>query len=171
MRPITPQLLIIAVAAAGVGCGGGSSGPVPPPPPPPTVQSVTVSPSSANLASIGETTTLTAQVALSNGSSGSQVPTWSTSNANVATVSSGTVTAVGNGNATITAAVGEKNGTAAITVNQVAASARVEPADTVIKGPFQLRGAVLDARGNPIAGSEIHWVSSRRSTWSMDRAI
>lgn len=77
---------------AAVGCKKTPTEPAPPPPPPPTVQSVSVSPETATLASIGETTTLTAQVRLSNGSTGTQVPTWNSSNPAVATGSSGTVT-------------------------------------------------------------------------------
>ncbi len=131
--------------------------PPPPPPPAPTVQSVTVSPAQATLASLGETTALTAEVRLSNGSVGSQAVTWSTNAAAVATVNAGTVTAVANGQATITAAVGAVTGTAAITVAQAVASVRLLPGDTVIKSTAQLRGAALDARGNPIATAALQW--------------
>jgi hypothetical protein len=147
---------ILAVAA--VGCKKSTTGPTPPPPPPPpTVSSIVVSPQTATLTSVGETTALSAEVRLSNGSVGNQTPTWSTNSATVATVTGGTVTAVGNGQATITATVGTVNGTATITVAQAVASVRILPADTVIKSAAQLRGAALDARGNVIPGAALLW--------------
>jgi hypothetical protein len=147
---------ILAVAA--VGCKKSTTGPTPPPPPPPpTVSSIVVSPQTATLTSFGETTALSAEVRLSNGSVGNQTPTWSTNSGTVATVAGGTVTAVGNGQATITATVGTVSGTATITVAQAAASVRILPADTVIKSAAQLRGAALDARGNEIAGAALQW--------------
>ncbi len=121
----------------------------------PTVQTVTVSPSTATLASLGETTALTAEVRLSNGALGSQAPTWTSSNPAVATVSGGTVTAVANGTATISAAVGAVSGTATITVAQVVTSVRLLPIDTLIKSAAQLRGAALDARGNVVANAPL----------------
>lgn len=123
----------------------------------PTVTSVTVTPATATLVSLGATTSLTAVVGMSNGSTGTQTPTWSSSNPAVATVVNGTVTAVSNGTATISATVGAVVGTAAITVAQAVASVRVLPTDTVIKSSAQLRGAALDARGNVIAGAALQW--------------
>ncbi len=151
LRPFALGMLVIAAA----GCKKTPT--EPPPPPPPTVQSVAVSPESETLASLGEATTFTAEVRLSNGSVGTQTPTWNSSNPAVATVASGTVTAVGNGQTTISAVVGSASGSATVTVAQVVASVRLLPADTVIKGPAQLRGAALDARGNPVAGAALQW--------------
>jgi uncharacterized protein YjdB len=123
----------------------------------PTVQTVTVSPSTATLPSLGATTALTAEVRMSNGALGTQTPTWTSSNPAVATVSGGTVTAVANGTTTITATVGLVTGTAAITVAQVVTSVRLLPTDTVIKSAAQLRGAALDARGNVVANAALQW--------------
>ena len=125
----------------------------------PVVQSITLTPPAATLVSLGETTRLTAEVRMSNGTVGTQTPTWSTSNASVATVNGGTVTAVSNGTATITAAVGTVTASATITVAQAIASVRVLPTDTVVKSPAQLRGAALDARGNVIAGAALQWTT------------
>ena len=125
----------------------------------PVVQTVTVSPSTATLVSLGATTALTAEVRLSNGALGTQTPTWTSSNPAVATVSGGTVTAVANGTATITAAVGAVSGTAAITVSQVVTSVRLLPTDTVIKSAAQLRGAALDARGNVVLNTPLQWTA------------
>ncbi|MFN0178035.1 MAG: Ig-like domain-containing protein [Gemmatimonadales bacterium] len=145
-------------AVAVVGCKKDATGPTPPPPPPPpTVSSVVVSPQTATLVSLGETTTLSAEVRLSNGAVGTQTPTWSTNSASVATVAGGTVTAVGNGQATITATVGTVSGTAVVTVAQAVASVRILPGDTVIKSAAQLRGAALDARGNVITAAPLQW--------------
>lgn len=89
----------------------------------PTVNSVTVSPTSATL-DINDTQQLTATVNATPASADKTV-TWSTSDANVATVSTdGLVTAVAQGTATITATSNldnTKSATCAITVNPPAA--------------------------------------------------
>ncbi len=125
----------------------------------PTVQTVSVSPSTATLESLGATTVLTAEVRMSNGALGTQTPTWSSSNPAIATVNGGTVTAIANGTATITAAVGAVSGTATITVSQVVASVRLLPTDTLIRGAAQLRGAALDARGNVVTNAALQWTA------------
>ena len=78
---------------------------------------VTLSPTSLSFTSIGATSTLTATVKDQNGAtmSGATV-TWTTSNASVATVSSGVVTSVAAGTATITATSGSASATASVTV-------------------------------------------------------
>jgi uncharacterized protein YjdB len=65
------------------------------------VTGITISPATLTLTSVGATGTLTATVTPSNATNKSV--TWTTSNANFATVSAGTVTAVAVGRATITA--------------------------------------------------------------------
>ena len=80
--------------------------------------SVSLNKSSATLTSKGSTTTLTATVSPSNATN--KKVTWKSSNTSVATVnSSGVVTAVGNGTATITAttASGGKTATCKVTVS------------------------------------------------------
>jgi len=79
------------------------------------VTGVTLDQTSLNL-TVGVTATLTATVAPSTATN--KAVTWSSSNANVATVNSGTVTAVAIGNATITVttADGGKTATCAVTV-------------------------------------------------------
>ena len=88
------------------------------PPPPPVVTTVTVSPTTAAV-NVGATTGLTATVKDQNGNvMTGQTVTWSTNNAPVATVnSSGVVTGVSGGSATITATSSGKSGTSSITVN------------------------------------------------------
>lgn len=150
-RPLVLAALVL------VACKGGKESSGPAPTPTPTVQSITVSPATATLASIGATATLAAEVRLSDGSVGTQSVSWTSSAPNVASVAGGVVTAVANGQATITAAIGNVSGTATMTVAQAVASMRLLPADTVIKGAATLRASALDARGNPIAGQAVQW--------------
>ena len=80
--------------------------------------SIVIEPSSATLMSLGETVQFRASVLDANGQAVEDaVVTWSSSDDNVATVSShGLVTAVSNGTATITARSGSVSSTAAVTV-------------------------------------------------------
>ena len=84
---------------------------------PPAAASVAVSPGATTL-TVGDSTTLTATVKDGSGNVISGAPvTWSSDNTAAATVStSGVVTAVGAGSATITAKSGNASGTAAILV-------------------------------------------------------
>ena len=78
-------------------------------PAPVRVNSVTINPSTVKLTSKGQTAQLSASVLPSNAENKSIV--WSTSNASVATIdNNGTVTAIANGNATITAAALDGSG-------------------------------------------------------------
>ena len=97
--------------------------PTPTPTPDPTpsvvkVSSVSLNQSSLNLTQKGQTARLSATVSPSNATNKSI--NWSSSNNNVATVSNGVVTAVGNGSATITATAADGSGKRAscsVTVN------------------------------------------------------
>ena len=80
---------------------------------PTEVSSITLDKSSASL-KVGETVTLTATVNPSDATD--KTVTWTTSDATVATVSNGVVTAKKLGTATITAKAGEKTATCSITV-------------------------------------------------------
>lgn len=77
------------------------------------VTSVTVSPKTLDL-EVGQTGTLTATVNPANATD--KTVTWTTSNAKVATVANGVVTAVAKGTATITATAGGKTATCTVTV-------------------------------------------------------
>ena len=82
------------------------------------VSSVSLNPSSLSLTKKGQTAQLSASVSPSNATNKSI--NWSSSNNNVATVSNGMVTAVGNGSATITATAADGSGKRAscsVTVN------------------------------------------------------
>ena len=79
----------------------------------PVTTKITLNTSSVTLNGIGSTTTLRATVTPSNSSQG---VSWTSSNNGVATVSGGTVKAVGAGNATITATSGSKSVSASVKV-------------------------------------------------------
>ncbi|MFN8574499.1 MAG: Ig-like domain-containing protein [Gemmatimonadaceae bacterium] len=108
-------LILCGLVACG---GGGSDGSTNPPPPDNTVATVTVSPGTSGLTE-GDSVDLTATPKNAAGSSiGGKSVTWSSSATAVASVSSsGRVTAVQVGAATITATVDGKSGTAQITVS------------------------------------------------------
>ena len=127
------------------------------------VATVTVKPSPLSM-SVGQTTQLTdtlrdAQGNVLNG----RVVTWSTSNPNIATVSSqGTVTAVAQGTATITATSEGAVGTAALSVSNVAVgSVTVQPQSPSIQQGFnvQLSATVRDVNGVIVTDRVITWSS------------
>lgn len=99
-------------------------------PPPPVVTTVTVAPGSASIA-VGATAALQATVRDAQGNvMTGQTVTWSTSNAAAATVnSSGVVSGVSAGTATITATSSGKSGTSSVTVT---ASAPPPPGATLL---------------------------------------
>jgi len=105
--------------ASGCGGGGGSSTPTTPTQPAATVNSVTVSGSTSTLTAKGQTCQLKATANMSNQTTQdvTSQATWQSDNSGIASVSSGgLVTAVGNGEATITATYSGKNGTAKMKV-------------------------------------------------------
>lgn len=114
------RFIVLLALVAACGGGGDDNGGTNPPPPSSTVASVDVSPATASLM-VPETIQLTAtpKDASGNAMAGKSV-TWTTSAGNVATVSSsGLVTSVAAGTATITATVEGRSGSAAITVAQL----------------------------------------------------
>ncbi len=115
---IVRTLVLVAVT----GCGGGDVGPVTPSDPPvPTT--ISIQPGSATLTYITQTTPFSANVRDQYGSSMAVTVTWSSSEETVFTVdASGTVTAAGNGSATLQASTGALNATADVTVQQTAAT-------------------------------------------------
>lgn len=117
--PTSAALLLTLAACGGGGTSPNPPGPPPPPPPPPPapVASVVVSPSTASLVPT-QTQTLTAATkdAAGNDLAGRTI-TWASSANTVASVStSGLVTAVGPGSATISATSEGQSGSAVITV-------------------------------------------------------
>jgi hypothetical protein len=128
-----------------------------------SVAKVTITPPTATIAP-GGTVQLQAATLDAGGATltGREVAWSSTDNA-VATVSStGLVTGVGGGSATITAGSEGKSGTAAIVVQIPVASVVVEPAEAGLapSETVQLAAVALDAEGNELTDRELSWSSS-----------
>ena len=128
------------------------------------VMTVTVAPASASVL-VGQLLVLSATTADSAGNVLSGRPvTWSSSNTTVATVSStGLLTGVASGAATITATSEGKSGTAEVTVTVApVATVTVSPGapSVAIGGTAQLTAALRDANGNPLSGRTVTWATS-----------
>ena len=156
---------MLAVVAFAAGCGDGDSTTAPPTPEPARPATLTVSPATAELIALGATEQLSAEVRDQNSSvmAGATV-TWSSGSASVATVDGmGLVTAVGNGEATITASTGSASGSAVVTVMQSVVSVEVSPSVdelTVLGATVQLTAEAFDENGHAVAGAEFSWESS-----------
>ena len=148
MRNILSSLTLVAT----IGCGGMD---------PPVATTLTVNPEEALLVSVGETVLLTAEIEDQYGDpmEGEEV-TWASNNEQFATVSDGTVTAVADGTASITATLGTLAGTATVTIDQRAHTLSVIP-DSVLLGAAgddaQMSIEALDARGNVIERPAATW--------------
>ena len=133
------------------------------------VAAVTVSPASASVTA-GQTVQLTATPKDANGNAlTGRTITWTSGNTSVATVSSsGLVSGLAAGSATITATSEGKSGTAAITVTAVTvpvASVTVSPASASVPAgqTAQLTATPKDSSGNTLTGRTITWASSNTS--------
>src|SRR6266702_4242825 len=131
------------------------------------VASVDVSPAAAAL-QVGQTVQLAATPRDTSGNPLSgRVVTWASSNTAVAPVTtSGLVTAIAVGSATITATSEGKTGTAAVAVANVpVASVAVTPASATLQAgqTVQLAATPKDANGNALSGRVIGWSSSNPS--------
>ncbi|MCY3809034.1 MAG: Ig-like domain-containing protein, partial [Gemmatimonadetes bacterium] len=150
MRAVLSSLALIAV----VGCGAD----------PPVATTLTVTPKEALLVSLGETVLLTVQIGDQYGDPMvGEAVTWASDRSGIATVSGGTVTAVANGTAVVTATVGQLTGTATVAVAQRARTVFVTP-DRVLLGPpgeeAQMTFEALDSRGNVIEQPSATWTSA-----------
>lgn len=140
---------------------------------PTQVQSVAVTPATATLTSLGATVKLTAAAHDADGGtlSGKTI-SWSTSDQEIATVdASGTVTAVENGVASITATTDGVRGTAQVTVSQAASTFTLnhDAAEFIAIGQsFRIYPTAQDANGNVIWRPTITWVSSDADVVTVD---
>ena len=178
VRQLRIFLLAAAVLAGMIwasGCGDGATEPpVPvPPPAPPRPTTVSVTPGTAQLAALGATVQLAAQVHDQNGQVmvGPTV-TWASSATSVATVSSGgLVTAAGNGTASVTATVGSASGTAEITVTQEVRSVAVSPQTATLQAvgdTLRLSAEPRDANGHPVTSASVVWRSDDDAVAAVD---
>ncbi len=167
---------IASVSAAGLVTGvsagsatlsatsGGKSGTATVTVTPVPVAAVSVTPATATLA-VGGTVQLTATPQDSAGNPlSARTVAWSTSSSGVATVStSGLVTGIAAGSATITATSGGKSGTATVTVSLVpVATVSVTPAAATVAvgGTVQLAATPRDSAGNPLSARTVTWSTS-----------
>ncbi|MFN8668162.1 MAG: Ig-like domain-containing protein [Gemmatimonadaceae bacterium] len=156
---------IVAVTAAifASACGGGSESAGPTPPPAASVASVTVTPDAAQLLPAQTSQlTATARDASGNALAGRTID-WSSSASGVASVStSGLVTAVTAGSATITATSEGKSGSAVITVLAPVASVSLDVTTATLApaGTLQLTATPREAGGGALAGRAVAWSSS-----------
>ena len=163
-RTLVRLATLLAAVALAKGCGDGEDPSGPPPPEPARPATVAVSPATIELAALGATEQLSAEVRDQNGNvmTGAAVA-WSSGSAAVATVSaSGLVTAAGNGTAMITATAGSTSGSATVTVAQQVSVVTVSPsADTLVAlgDTLRLTATATDANGNAVAGAEFAWTS------------
>ena len=167
--PALARLTALLAATFFVACGDGATAP---PPDALRATTITVNPATADLAALGATVQLSAQVRDQNGQAmtGATV-TWASSATAVAAVSaSGLVTAVANGSATITATSGSASGSAAVTVAQTVSRVAVSPvADTLVAGDtLRFSAVAADANGHPVVGVEFQWTSSDTAVAGVD---
>ena len=183
-KSATVQVTVTAAPASGgttpPTTGGGSTPTTPTPPttpaqpatPAPTTARVDVAPGTASLL-VGRTQQLTATARDAAGAARTgRTFAWTSSASGVATVnSSGLVTAVGPGTATITARADGVTGTATITVTGPAPVARVEVTPTGVKlfeedddGPQTavLTATLFDAGNSSLAGRSCSWSGGKR---------
>ncbi|WP_419164549.1 leucine-rich repeat domain-containing protein [Candidatus Palauibacter sp.] len=158
-------LLLVLLTTVSCGDDDPVAPPPPPPPPPPVATSITVSPATAMIFSLGETTQLTAQVLDQNGQvMPGAVVAWTSGDASVVTVdATGLAAAVGNGTASVTATSGSATGAATVTVSQAAAEVRVSPAEGMLGAlgdTLRLSAEAVDANGNAVPGAAFTWTSS-----------
>jgi uncharacterized protein YjdB len=135
------------------------------------VASVSVTPGSASL-TVGGTVQLSAVPRDAQGNALSTAVTWQSGTPAVATVSSsGRVTAVAVGTATITAASGGRSGTATITVSAVPVAAvevTLDRAALLVGESAQATAVVRDAGGAALSGRPVTWTSSAPAVATVD---
>lgn len=140
----------------------------------PLAASVEVSATLQLLRSIGEQTTVIAQVRDAAGATISKPVTWTSSDPGVVTVSGGgTVAATGNGEADIVARVDQAADTVRITVAQVVASLSLSGPDTLFNPgvPARYSASATDARGNPYTLVPLVWATSDPSVATVEPGL
>ena len=169
-RPrLRTTILVLALLTAGCGDGGTE----PAPAEPRRATTLTVTPATAELTALGASVQLSAQVLDQIGQAmAAAVVNWSSSGALAVTVdASGLVTAVANGQATITASAGGAAGTAMVTVAQAPDSVAVLPGEATIAAlgdTLRLTAEAFDANGRAVAGAEFEWASSDDAVATVD---
>jgi alpha-tubulin suppressor-like RCC1 family protein/pimeloyl-ACP methyl ester carboxylesterase len=162
-----PLALLALCALWSTACGGDNVTEPSQNQPEPVVATIEITPQNDTLTAFGETRQL---VAVAKDAAGGVLTgktlSWTSSDGAVADVdSTGLVTARGEGNTTITAAVAGVSGSATLTVVQVASglSVQVQPSDAESGAPFPVQPVVelIDASGNRIAQDDSTIVTAR----------
>ncbi|HET9133068.1 MAG TPA: choice-of-anchor B family protein [Gemmatimonadales bacterium] len=161
-----PKAALSALAVLLVAACGSDAAPTPAPTPDNVVASVTIDgPTALTFQTLGRTRTLaaTARNAAGDAVSGATI-TWTRSSTSVVSVGSdGTVTALANGTATVTANVLGKTASVEVTVAQVPAGLTLtSPSQTLsqVGAATQLTATVTDSNQRAIPGQAITWESS-----------
>ena len=136
---------------------------------------VDVSPSADTFPALGDTVRLTAEPFDANGNAVVDADLeWSSTDQAVAAVdSTGLVTAIGNGSASITATVGDASGAAEITVSQVLVGVGIVPANKTLFAlgdTVRLMAAGRDANGNAMGSFSFTWSSENEAVATVDAA-
>ncbi len=134
---------------------------------------VRVLPAADTLVALEDTVRLSAEAFDANGHTVANVEfTWASADESVVAVDpSGLATAVGRGNASVTAVTGELSGSAAVTVEQRPFSVRVSPeVDTLVAldDTVRLSAEAFDANGHTVENAEFTWVSADESVITVD---
>lgn len=131
------------------------------------VESITLSKTTLSLKK-GESETLTATVTPDNATD--KTVTWSTSNAEVATVENGKVTAVKSGTATITAKAGEESASCAVTVTTPVQSVTLDQTSVTLEEGKTLK---ITATINPADADDkdITWSTSNAAVASVENGV
>ena len=141
----------------------------------PIPSSVSVAPATVALSALGDTVRLTAQVRDQNGElMGEVAVTWSSGAPATATVDAmGLVTAVSNGNATITAQAGSVAASAAVAVHQAPAALTLAPDSLTFEAvgdTATIVATVSDANGRAIESAQVAWASADTTVVTVDAA-
>ena len=152
-----PRLVALCLVAASLAACGSDTSTTPPPAP--EVASVTL-PATISV-QVGATAIIVATVRNTDGVALTGQPlTWSSGNAAVATVSSGVVTAVAVGTASITATSSNgKSGSTIVTVVNTPASVTIIRSGSyiLVGDTLQLSAVVQDAAGHTVSGASPTW--------------
>ena len=164
--------LIIAFALLAFSSCGESPTTTPPAPPAARPTTVEVTPAASELTAIGASVQLNVRILDQRGQpmTGLTV-TWATDDAAIAIVdSTGLVTAVRNGSASITATVETASGGAVVTVAQRVGAVAVSPPEaSVVEGDaVRFRATANDANGHPVDATEFSWASSDLAVATVD---
>lgn len=154
--------ILATLVACGGGSGGGGTGPGPTPP---DTLRITLDRTTAQLASLGDTVTFVASAKHANGTAATPAFAWSVVDATVLrSLDDGRFVALRNGSTEVqvqATSVASVKAVAAVTVQQLPASASLTPATGALRTRSAtqplIQAAASDARGNAIANASWTW--------------